>query len=410
MNSKVISPIFKAKVKIKGPCLLLVGPIGTFFARLSQYFEKNNVKNYKVLFPLHEYGFPDSKVIKYSNEIKYFKSFLKDLIYKKEIKHIFMYGNVLIPHRQALELVEELKKEGKNIKTHIFELGYLRPNFVTLENEGINYTSSYILNKEFYTKQKSYKCFPLPMSHGFRLRKLWKVIFFISHCFTDYQIVEFNHKLQPKPIFLWFQIKGYLLKYYFKFSEYKLKKKCFLTKPFFLVILQVSTDSQITIGSKIKNNKKFIYKVIKDFARAKLENINLVIKHHPRDRGYTNYKNEIKQFAKEFGITKNVFYIHDYFLSKIFTNPRCKGTVLINSTVGYQSLYHSKPVKALGITPYNLDGLSYQKSLTSFFINPKKVDQLLFNKFYKYILENSQINGNFDGYFPFSDLFIFENK
>ena len=93
-------------------------------------------------------------------------------------------------------------------------------------------------------------------------------------------------------------------------------------------------------------------------------------------------------------------------LSKLFQNLNCKGTVLINSTVGYQSLYHSIPVKSLGITPYNIKGLSHQEDLTSFFKNPSPVDKLLFNKFYKYILENSQINGNFDGFFPFNNVFV----
>ena len=115
------------------------------------------------------------------------------------------------------------------------------------------------------------------------------------------------------------------MKYYYRVSEYTIKKNSFDVNPFFIVILQVSTDSQIKIGSEIKDNKKFIYKVIKDFARAKLQNINLVIKHHPRDRGYNNYNNEIKQFAKEFGISKNVFYIHDYFYQKFFKILDVKG-------------------------------------------------------------------------------------
>ena len=76
--------------------------------------------------------------------------------------------------------------------------------------------------------------------------------------------------------------------------------------------------------------------------------------------------------------------------------------------MGYQSLYHSVPVKSLGITPYNISGLTDQRDLISFFKNPSTVDKLFFNKFYKYILENSQINGNFDGFFPFKDVFIFK--
>ncbi len=409
MNSNYQRPYFREKVKIKGNALLLVGPIGTFFARLSKFFDQNNIDNYKISFPLKEYGFSKLKLIPYSKDISLFKEFLEKILIEKEIKHIFMYGNVLKPHRQALELVNEMNKKGKNIHTHIFELGYLRPNFVTLESKGINYDSSFILNEDFYAKQKPYKTFPIPKQYSrLRIRKIWKTITFINHCFKDYQIIEFDHKLQPKPSFIWYQIKGFLLKFLYKLSEYNLKKACFSQKKFFIVILQVSTDSQLKKGSNIKDNNKFIYKVIKNFSEAKLRDINLIFKHHPRDRGYINYGERIKKISKEFDLEKQVFYIHDYFLSKIFKNPRCQGTVLINSTVGYQSLFHSVPLKTLGISPYNIKGLSDQSSLTSFFVKPFPVDKLLFNKFYRYILENSQINGNFDGFFPFDKVFDFD--
>ncbi len=406
LNNK--GPIFRKKVLIDGNCLFLMGPIGTFFPRLTNFFEENNVQTFKISFPLYEYGFPESRLIKYSQDIKFFKEFLKQIIIDKKIKHIFMYGNVLIPHKQALELVDELKKEDKILKPHIFELGYLRPNFVTLEKKGINYNSEFIKNRDFYLKQDSYETFPIAKKHArFRIRKIWKPITFINHCFKNYNIVRYEHKLQPKPIYIWYQLKGFFLKYYYRLTEYKLKKKCFFEKNFYLVILQVSTDSQLTEGSNIKDNKKFIYKIIKDFAEVNID-FNLVFKHHPRDRGYTNYFNLIEKISKEFGVYKKVIYIHDCFLSKIFQNSNCRGTVLINSTVGYQSLYHSVPLKSLGISPFNIEGLSDQRDLVSFFKNPITVDKLLFNKFYKYILENSQINGNFDGYFPFKKVFIFK--
>ena len=125
MISNYRGPLFKKKVLIEGNCLFLMGPIGTFFARLSNYLEENNVRTYKILFPLHEYGFNQSRIIKYNQNINNFKKFLSKTLINYEIKHIFMYGNVLIPHKQALDLVKELKIEGKNINTHIFELGYL---------------------------------------------------------------------------------------------------------------------------------------------------------------------------------------------------------------------------------------------------------------------------------------------
>ena len=57
MSSDNVLPVFRRKLKIQGNCLFLMGPIGTFFARLSNFLEKNNVRNYKVLFPLHEFCF-----------------------------------------------------------------------------------------------------------------------------------------------------------------------------------------------------------------------------------------------------------------------------------------------------------------------------------------------------------------
>ena len=310
-------PLFKNKILIEGSVLLLVGPLGTFFSRLSIYLEKNNVKTYKIIFPLYEYGFSKKSKIIYRDEISEFKEFLEEVIIKKKIKHIFMYGNVLIPHKQALTLCDELERKGYLVNTHIFELGYLRPNFVTLEDKGVNYTSSFIKNRDFYEKQSSYESFPVPVNQGFRIRKIWKLISFVNHSFKSYKIVEFEHKLQPKPIYLWFQLKGFFLKFLYKIIEKKLKIISFSTGPFYLVILQVETDSQIYKGSDFKNIRDFIHKVIQDFSRVKLQKTKLVFKHHPRDRGYNNYQSFIFEVSKKFNVSDKVFYVHDFPLSKI---------------------------------------------------------------------------------------------
>ena len=120
MISKGKTPLFTNKVLIEGNCLFLMGPIGTFFARLSNYLEENNVRTHKISFPLYEYGFPKSRLIKFNQDIFLFKNYLKKILIDKEIKHIFMYGNVLIPHIEALSLVEELKKENIEVNSHIF--------------------------------------------------------------------------------------------------------------------------------------------------------------------------------------------------------------------------------------------------------------------------------------------------
>ena len=87
--------------------------------------------------------------------------------------------------------------------------------------------------------------------------------------------------IKNKKKYLLFQIKGFLFKFYFILREYNLKKKCLEKNPFFIAILQVSSDSQITKGSKIKDNKKFIYKVLKDFVVRSQFSLGKVCKFTP---------------------------------------------------------------------------------------------------------------------------------
>ena len=150
---------------------------------------------------------------------------------------------------------------------------------------------------------------PIPYKQGLRIRKIWKLISFVNHSFKNYKIVEFEHKLQPKPIYLWFQLKGFFLKFIYRFLEKRLKENCFSEEPFFLVILQVSTDSQILKGSKFKDNFDFIYSVIREFYLSKLKNTKLVFKHHPRDRGYTNYSKFILKISQEFNTLQKMYII-----------------------------------------------------------------------------------------------------
>ena len=54
----------------------------------------------------------------------------------------------------------------------------------------------------------------------------------------------------------------------------------------------------------------------------------------------------------------------------------------------------------------NIKGLSDQNQLVEFFKKPATVDKDLFNRFYRYVVENTQVNGNFDGNFPFNHVFF----
>ena len=53
-------------VPINRPVLLLFGPLGLFFARLSRHLEAQGVPVYKLSLPLHEFGFRRQQRLAYS--------------------------------------------------------------------------------------------------------------------------------------------------------------------------------------------------------------------------------------------------------------------------------------------------------------------------------------------------------
>jgi capsular polysaccharide export protein len=390
-------------VKISGPVLLLMGPIGCFFSRFSTYLESQGVPVYKLSFPLHEFGFESHQRINFSEPMEKFGPFLKQTLLDKDIHHIFMYGDFIDPHKIALDVVQELRPL-RSIDAWVFELGYIRPNYVSLELERANARSNLNKSAEFYHALPEVNVIPQARrENGIRWRKLWKIPTFIQHSFATYRIIQHEHKLQPSPAYLLAQVRGFYRKTIYKVTELSVRKKLKETAPFFLVPLQVSSDSQVLLSSDYSGMELFIEDVISSFARHALPGNRLFFKHHPRDRGYNHYGRLIRRTAKRHQVQSRVYYYHDGPLGPVL--KRAKGVITINSTVGLQALYHATPVKVMGKTFYDLPGLTDQHDLDQFWTVQANSDRKLFRKFYLYLLRSTQINGNFDGQFPFGTSF-----
>lgn len=399
-------------VTIEGPVLLLMGPIGSFFARLARHLEQIGVPVWKVSFPLHEFGFAGRQRLAYSGKMESFQDFLLEQIEAKGIRHLFMYGDFIDPHRLAIELVQKLNAQADRpfkIDAWVFELGYVRPNYVSLEKELCNARSSMNRPVAYYHALPKVESLPQSKAPGeMRWRKCWKMPTFIQHAFTDYPIIKGPHKLQPRPSYLLAQVWGLLRKYLYQITERGIRRQLRDGTPYIFVPLQVASDSQISLGSDYDGMEAFIDELITSFAAHGRRGDRLVFKHHPRDRGYNNYGRWIDHLARAHGIRDRVLYFHDGPLGPILKQARA--VITINSTVGLQALFHATPTKVLGRTYYNLAGLSDQQPLENFWKDPQGSDRSLFERFYNHLIATTQISGNFDGHFPFDEVFQLSAK
>ena len=107
----------------------------------------------------------------------------------------------------------------------------------------------------------------------------------------------------------------------------------------------------------------------------------------------------IALLASRYGVSSRVHYFHDGALSRYLRT--CRGVITVNSTVGLQALFHAVPTKTMGSTFYNLEGLTDQKPLDTFWRDPQPSDRPLFWRFYHHLVMTTQVNGNFDADFPF---------
>jgi capsular polysaccharide export protein len=162
---------------------------------------------------------------------------------------------------------------------------------------------------------------------------------------------------------------------------------------FFLVPLQINTDSQIVNASAWPNNEAFIEATIRSFARHADANDKLVFKHHPLERGHADYASVIARTASHADVADRVLYVHGGHVPTLL--KRSKGVITVNSTMGLQALYHGVAVHTTGNAFYARPGLVADTTLDTFWKNPLPPRQPDFMKFYRYMMHTTQINTSF---------------
>ncbi|WP_417451245.1 capsule biosynthesis protein [Kordiimonas sp.] len=322
------------------------------------------------------------------------ETFYRDFITHENIHTVILFGDCR-PIHMAMRTVA--RETGTQV--YVFDEGYTRPHWVTMEADGSNGYSRMprtaqeiaVLHAALTKRDRIVR----PETETNMARRARMDI--LAHAGNILFKWRFPHYRSHRPAGVLSEAKGWI-KRGFNSWRYSADNRrtlaCFeqTTQPYFLVPLQLNSDYQIRVHSRFSGMVEFIEEVIASFAANAPEGCQLFFKNHPLDNGMIDYRRIIGATAARHGISDKVSFAEGGNLDALIRG--CEGVVLVNSTVGFATLRLGCPLKVLGTALYDLDGLTDQKPLDMFWQNPVRPQQRLADEFLTVVQTYTQIRGD----------------
>lgn len=377
--------------------LFLQGPLGPFFSKLAEKLSLLGNTTFKINFNGGDAFFSGAQYeYNYTGSFRVWSRYLSMFVRRNDIHAIVVYGDCRHYHSIAKDICVKF-----GIEFWVFEEGYIRPNYITLEKGGVNAHSKFkILGKSHAESLARYNTRDFDKEFTFGATFTQRLGFGVSYYFGKliskrWLKNEAHHRSYTVLEEMRYWLNSIKRKWLYKITQFRMDRKIVerWQNNYFFVPLQVHCDSQILSHSDYQDVNDFIREVMISFCRHAPKDTALVFKHHPMDSGFRHYGKLICRMAKTLGISDRVEYGHELHLPTMLKH--CRGTITINSTVGLSSLHHSRPTKVMGKANYDIPGLTSTLPLESFWTSPCSVDESFFSAYKESLKRHTQINGNF---------------
>lgn len=376
--------------------LFLQGVCSPFFPRLGQALRALGHTVRKVNYTVGDRMYwRIGQAVAYQGPMDDLKAFYAEQYNSHATTDIVLFGDCRPVHQPAITSAHE-----HGIRVHVFEEGYFRPHWITLERDGVNGNSRLPKDPKWYRDQAK----SLPHYDNGRPfhAPFWKrAAYDIGYNFWAglnpimHRGVRSHIPYSPLEEYVGYVRRAVRVKCY-EIPSRRIEAKLIAEAkhtPFYLMPLQLATDAQIVHHSPFEDMITAMQHTLRSFARFAPFHTRLAIKIHPLDPGLIDYRKKLIQYASELGITDRVFYLESGNLPALLSST-C-GVVTVNSTVGSSALIHGKPTIALGRALYDLPSLTYQEGLDNFWTKRRRPNTKLFRNFRDTVIAHTQINGGF---------------
>ncbi len=374
--------------------LFLQGCTSPFFARLSDQLKAAGHQIYRINFNVGDALYWGMRPAwNFRGPVAELADFLEQKFQHFAITDVVMLGDTRPVHRPAVPIA---KRFGARL--HILEEGYFRPYFITLEEGGINGYSRLPKDPDWYlaaAKLLPDRFSEKNVANPIRLLALHEVGYHLPNLLNP---LLYQGYRTHRPHISGIELYGWAnrlsrVPYYERRDAKLIEAFLHSGEPYYLVPLQLNSDSQIHTHSDSRGIPFTVKKVINSFFRHAPANTHLVIKNHPLDTGFIDYAHWIKRLQRRLKFEGRILYLETGHLPTLLN--RALGVVTVNSSVGSSALLHGCPTIALGEAIYDLPGLTYQGSLDQFWTQSEPPDKHLFHCFRNTVIHSTQVNGGF---------------
>lgn len=374
--------------------LFLQGPSSPFFSRIADGLEAKGHRIHRINLCVGDQLFwRRPGAVNYRGKLSDWPAFIADFLDRHGITDMLLLGEQRDHHKLAIAAAK-----ARNIQVVATDFGYLRPDWIILEKDGISAESRFPRDPATILELGARA--PAANLHKVYEDSFWRMalsemLYHFSSYFLCWLFPHYRSFKVENPLLAYLGTGWRLLfsKRRAREAEATLEALNRDATPYFLFPLQMENDYQIRAYSPYPDMETPIAEVIASFAGHAHGATQLLVKVHPWDPGLKDWGRIVGKHAQKHGVADRVHYIDGGSLYAMIRKSR--GMVTINSTTGIQALRMDSPLITLGEAIFDVPGLTFQGSLDDFWTQAAPPDPALRDAWINATAAALQIRGVF---------------
>lgn len=373
--------------------LFLQGPLSPLYARVADLFEAEGHAVSRINLCIGDrMHWRRAGAVDFRGRLDDFGDVVRRHMATHGVTDLVLHGECRLYHRIAANVAA-----SAGVRVFVTELGYLRPDWMTVDRDGTAAASSFPRDPAAIARLAE-RSAPVDLAPQYPSHFTWVAIPDVAYniantllwfLYPHYQ----RHTIDwpPREYAAWI---GRLITARARKgrAEREIAELTASGQPYFVFPLQLEGDFQVRARSPFKGQAEAIERVVASFAAAAPPDARLVVKTHPLDNGLIDWGRIVDGICARHGITDRTRFLDGSDLSA--TLGRARGVVTINSSAGLEAILAGIPVKTLAPALYDIVGLTHRGTLETFWNAPDAPDAVLARQFVRALASSVLVRGS----------------